>query len=205
MWRTARAGVLDDPRVRRQPLGRASRTPTKAPTTSTSASGPASRSSTAPSSSRMTAARFRPSSRASSGRWPASTAANLSAKVFAGQCRLIEIGYRQGGPAGFGLRRMLVDDKGAHKGHAGSWRAQEHPDRSGDPRARRTRRNRDRALDVSGLRRRGPAGGRDRFASAKSRSARPRTDGPGAGESPPDPDQSQSTWATTCGTACPSS
>jgi DNA invertase Pin-like site-specific DNA recombinase len=40
----------------------------------------------------------------------------LSAKVFAGQCRLIEIGYRQGGPAGFGLRRMLVDDKGAHKG-----------------------------------------------------------------------------------------
>src|SRR6186997_1562079 len=40
----------------------------------------------------------------------------LSAKVFAGQCRLIEIGYRQGGPAGFGLRRMLVDDKGARKG-----------------------------------------------------------------------------------------
>src|SRR5258708_7102179 len=40
----------------------------------------------------------------------------LSAKVFAGQCRLIEIGYRQGGPAGFGLRRMLVDQTGAHKG-----------------------------------------------------------------------------------------
>jgi hypothetical protein len=40
----------------------------------------------------------------------------LSAKVFAGQCRLIEIGFRQGGPAGFGLRRMLVDDRGAHKG-----------------------------------------------------------------------------------------
>jgi len=33
----------------------------------------------------------------------------LSAKVFAGQCRLIEIGYRQGGPAGYGLRRVLID------------------------------------------------------------------------------------------------
>jgi len=43
----------------------------------------------------------------------------LSAKVFAGQCRLIEIGYRQGGPAGFGLRRMLVDQSGAHKGVLG--------------------------------------------------------------------------------------
>jgi DNA invertase Pin-like site-specific DNA recombinase len=40
----------------------------------------------------------------------------LSAKVFAGQCRLIEIGYRQGGPAGFGLRRMLVDQNGTQKG-----------------------------------------------------------------------------------------
>jgi hypothetical protein len=40
----------------------------------------------------------------------------LSAKVFAGQCRLIEIGYRQGGPAGYGLRRMLVDQNGTHKG-----------------------------------------------------------------------------------------
>jgi len=40
----------------------------------------------------------------------------LSAKVFAGQCRLIELGFRQGGPAGFGLRRMLVDEHGAVKG-----------------------------------------------------------------------------------------
>src|SRR5712675_2118634 len=40
----------------------------------------------------------------------------LSAKVFAGQCRLIEIGYRQGGPAGYGLQRMLVDQNGVHKG-----------------------------------------------------------------------------------------
>ena len=39
----------------------------------------------------------------------------LSAKVFAGQCRLIELGYRQGGPAGFGLRRVLVDQTGAFK------------------------------------------------------------------------------------------
>jgi len=34
----------------------------------------------------------------------------LSAKVFAGQCRLISYGFRQGGPAGFGLRRVLVDE-----------------------------------------------------------------------------------------------
>ena len=40
----------------------------------------------------------------------------LSAKVFAGQCRLIEKGYRQGGPAGFGLRRMLIDEQGNDKG-----------------------------------------------------------------------------------------
>jgi DNA invertase Pin-like site-specific DNA recombinase len=33
----------------------------------------------------------------------------LSVKVFAGQCRLIERGFRQGGSAGFGLRRRLVD------------------------------------------------------------------------------------------------
>lgn len=34
----------------------------------------------------------------------------LSAKVFTGQCRLIRLGFRQGGPAGFGLRRVLVDE-----------------------------------------------------------------------------------------------
>ena len=39
----------------------------------------------------------------------------LSAKVFAGQCRLIELGYRQGGPAGFGLRRVLIDQTGSVK------------------------------------------------------------------------------------------
>jgi DNA invertase Pin-like site-specific DNA recombinase len=40
----------------------------------------------------------------------------LSAKVFAGQCRLISLGYRQGGSAGFGLRRQLVDERGNEKG-----------------------------------------------------------------------------------------
>jgi DNA invertase Pin-like site-specific DNA recombinase len=39
----------------------------------------------------------------------------LSAKVFAGQCRLIELGFRQGGPAGFGLRRVLIDQNGSIK------------------------------------------------------------------------------------------
>jgi len=34
----------------------------------------------------------------------------LSNKVFHGACRLIQLGYRQGGAAGFGLRRMLVDE-----------------------------------------------------------------------------------------------
>ena len=40
----------------------------------------------------------------------------LSAKVFRGQCRLIELGYRQGGPPGYGLRRVLVNQGGEHKG-----------------------------------------------------------------------------------------
>lgn len=40
----------------------------------------------------------------------------LSAKVFAGQCRLIELGFRQGGMAGFGLRRVLIDQSGVIKG-----------------------------------------------------------------------------------------
>jgi DNA invertase Pin-like site-specific DNA recombinase len=34
----------------------------------------------------------------------------LSTKVFIGQCRLIELGFRQGGAAGYGLRRLLVDE-----------------------------------------------------------------------------------------------
>ena len=39
----------------------------------------------------------------------------LSTKVFKGQSRLIQMGYRQGGMAGFGLRRMLVDSNGVHQ------------------------------------------------------------------------------------------
>src|ERR1035438_10240047 len=40
----------------------------------------------------------------------------LSAKVFIGQCHLIELGFRQGGAPGFGLRRMLRDQSGQQKG-----------------------------------------------------------------------------------------
>jgi DNA invertase Pin-like site-specific DNA recombinase len=43
----------------------------------------------------------------------------LSVKVFAGQANLIRLGYRQGGPAGFGLRRQLVDQRGEAKGLLG--------------------------------------------------------------------------------------
>jgi len=39
----------------------------------------------------------------------------LSSKVFQGACRLIQLGYKQGGAAGFGLRRMLVDQSGQQK------------------------------------------------------------------------------------------
>lgn len=40
----------------------------------------------------------------------------LSTKVFVGQCRLIELGYRQGGHAGYGLRRVMIDQHGDIKG-----------------------------------------------------------------------------------------
>jgi DNA invertase Pin-like site-specific DNA recombinase len=40
----------------------------------------------------------------------------LSTKVFAGQCRLVELGFRQGGYQGYGLKRILVDQSGAEKG-----------------------------------------------------------------------------------------
>ena len=40
----------------------------------------------------------------------------LSTKVFASQCRLIELGFRQGGMAGYGLRRMRVDQNGDAQG-----------------------------------------------------------------------------------------
>ena len=40
----------------------------------------------------------------------------LSTKVFQGACRLIQMGFKQGGTAGYGLRRMLVDQSGSSKG-----------------------------------------------------------------------------------------
>jgi DNA invertase Pin-like site-specific DNA recombinase len=49
----------------------------------------------------------------------------LSVKVFNGQRRLINLGYRQGGSAGYGLRRQLVDQKGVAKGilSPGEWKS----------------------------------------------------------------------------------
>jgi hypothetical protein len=43
----------------------------------------------------------------------------LSSKVFQGACRLIQLGFKQGGTAGFGLRRMPVDRSGQKKGVLG--------------------------------------------------------------------------------------
>ena len=40
----------------------------------------------------------------------------LSTKVFQGACRLIQLGFKQGGAAGFGLRRVLIDQTGKAKG-----------------------------------------------------------------------------------------
>jgi DNA invertase Pin-like site-specific DNA recombinase len=35
---------------------------------------------------------------------------DLSTKVFAGQCRIVRLGFHKGGPPGYGLRRFLLDD-----------------------------------------------------------------------------------------------
>ncbi|MCK1618959.1 recombinase family protein [Bradyrhizobium sp. 159] len=40
----------------------------------------------------------------------------LSKKVFLGQCQVVSLGYWRGGPAGYGLRRMLLDEHGKPKG-----------------------------------------------------------------------------------------
>jgi DNA invertase Pin-like site-specific DNA recombinase len=40
----------------------------------------------------------------------------LSSKVFQGASRLIQLGFKQGGPAGYGLRRALIDQAGNMKG-----------------------------------------------------------------------------------------
>jgi DNA invertase Pin-like site-specific DNA recombinase len=39
----------------------------------------------------------------------------LSGKTFAGQCRIAELGFWQGGPPGYGLQRVLVDSSGRRK------------------------------------------------------------------------------------------
>lgn len=39
----------------------------------------------------------------------------LSEKVFRGQCRLVLEGYKMGGPAGYGLRRLMIDEHGNPK------------------------------------------------------------------------------------------
>lgn len=36
----------------------------------------------------------------------------LSAKTFTAQCRIVQLGFRIGGQAGYGLRRLLISDKG---------------------------------------------------------------------------------------------
>src|ERR1700710_1684184 len=47
------------------------------------------------------------------------TKRETTGKEFAGQCRHIEHGFRQGGPAGFGLRRLLIDEGRNPKGELG--------------------------------------------------------------------------------------
>ena len=39
----------------------------------------------------------------------------LSSKVFAGACRLVTYGFRQGGVAGYGLRRMMINERNEPK------------------------------------------------------------------------------------------
>jgi DNA invertase Pin-like site-specific DNA recombinase len=57
----------------------------------------------------------------------------LSAKVFAGQCRLIELGFRQGGPCGLWPAANPCRRAGRRQDRAGAGRAQEPADRSRDP------------------------------------------------------------------------
>ena len=64
----------------------------------------------------------------------------LSAKVFTGQCRLIALGFRQGGMAGYGLRRQLIDEYPATQITTGHRRAQEPADRQSDSGSRVARR-----------------------------------------------------------------
>ena len=73
-------------------------------------------------------------------------ARELSNKVFAGQCRLIELGFRQGGMAGYGLRRMRIDQNREPQGSPQARPVQEPADRPGDPRSRTGRGGGDRSV-----------------------------------------------------------
>lgn len=88
----------------------------RAHTTSISAIALAFRSSTVRNNLRTTEAPAPRSSKASNAPWPVNTVVNCPRRFFAGQSRLIERGFRQGGPPGFGLRRMLIDEHGHPKG-----------------------------------------------------------------------------------------
>jgi hypothetical protein len=50
----------------------------------------------------------------------------LSRKVFEGQLRTFENGFKLGGVAGYGLRRMLVDERLCKKNRTGPWPEEEH-------------------------------------------------------------------------------
>ena len=52
---------------------------------------------------------------------------DLSARVFAGSCRVAKLGFKQGGTAGYGLRRVLVSPRGTRKCvlKRGEWKSQQ--------------------------------------------------------------------------------
>ena len=78
----------------------------------------------------------------------------LSVKVFAGQCRLIGLGFRQGGMAGYGLRRQLIDEQRQPKGELALGSSEEPPDRPRRPGTRARSRDRNRSAHVPNVRRR---------------------------------------------------
>ena len=138
-----RRRLQGDPRLRRQPLGPVSGRRRERLLRVHLPARPASRSTTAPSSSRTTAVPastiIKSVKRAMAGEY----SRELSAKVFAGQCRLIELGFRQGGPAGLRPAPAAGRPERRAEGDARPRRAQEPADRPRRPRARaRPRRSR---------------------------------------------------------------
>ena len=77
----------------------------------------------------------------------------LSAKVFTGQCRLIGLGFRQGGMAGYGLRRQLIDEHRQPKGELPIGDAEESADGPRHPGPRAGARDRDGSTRVPHVRR----------------------------------------------------